>query len=216
MIGTGVFVAVFHTVGLLLVALGCIPVKATWELNLDGKAKCLDMVTIIRATTWLIFLMDITPFLIPAWCCLGLQISIPKRVAISLAFAGGLVTCSVTILRYFAITGLRQLDITYSVTSTLNYTYLELTLGIVCASIPRLRPLFDFAKKPQHSCPGPPSFAESQRIGLAGGPRSHTSASSSELKNATSGVCPVAPVAPAVVREGGDKGETHKPTNLDS
>lgn len=64
-----------------------------------------------------------------------------QRIILCLLFGGGVGACIAGILRISKLQTLRSMDLTYEVVTCLNLSVIECSLGIVCVSIPPLRPL---------------------------------------------------------------------------
>ncbi|KAL8372350.1 hypothetical protein RB595_001920 [Gaeumannomyces hyphopodioides] len=108
----------------------CIPVQASWQIRLMSDAKCIDYIPVVRALTVVTIVTDAIICLVPMPYCWRLHLALRQRIFLSFVFAGGLVG------------SVYDIDITYNLVAMLNWSYLEVALGIVCASLPRLRPLF--------------------------------------------------------------------------
>ncbi|EJT74922.1 hypothetical protein GGTG_08760 [Gaeumannomyces tritici R3-111a-1] len=117
MIGVGAVVAGAGLAATFTTIFSCVPVQAFWQVNLMKSARCIDYVSLTQSLTSITIVTDLIICLVPIPYCWRLRLALRQRIFLSVVFAGGLLAC---------IGGTMRL----------------VTLGIVCASLPRLRPLF--------------------------------------------------------------------------
>jgi hypothetical protein len=65
-----------------------------------------------------------------------------QRIILCVLFAGGAGACVAGIARIAYLHALRVLDIPFESVPSLNLSVIECSLGIICVSIPPLRPMF--------------------------------------------------------------------------
>ncbi|KAF2478335.1 uncharacterized protein BDR25DRAFT_276256 [Lindgomyces ingoldianus] len=127
---TGVFVTIFQ----------CRPVSAAWDFtNLNGK--CVNYVDYLYASSALTVATDIVLCVLPWPYFWKLQMSLKQRIILCLLLGGGAGACVASVLRITKLDMLRNADLTYQAVPTLNLSVIECSVGIICVSIPPLRPL---------------------------------------------------------------------------
>ncbi|KAK7754951.1 hypothetical protein SLS62_003035 [Diatrype stigma] len=120
----------------------CRPVAAAWDLNID-EARCIDAWNAYYALSILNILMDAATLVLPVPVVIGLNISARQKVSLILLFATGIFVCAIAIRRTVLIPSLiATKDRTWDVGQDYIFSYLEVNAGIVCASVPALKPFF--------------------------------------------------------------------------
>ncbi|KAI9889654.1 MAG: hypothetical protein M1814_005055 [Vezdaea aestivalis] len=125
----------------------CTPINASWNKNPALKSKCVDPPTLYRVTAIINLVTDIIILLIPLPFIWRLQMSLRNRVALYGIFLLGGIVCIATALRLPTFDKIREIDITYTYVPVAYFTYLEVSLAIVCANLPTMRPLVHLAIK---------------------------------------------------------------------
>ncbi|KAF2676300.1 hypothetical protein K458DRAFT_397033 [Lentithecium fluviatile CBS 122367] len=127
---TGVFVTIFQ----------CNPVAGAWDFTIAGR-KCINYVDYLYASSAINVATDIILCVLP--CPYLWKLNMPKkqRVILCLLFAGGVGACIAAIVRIAYLHTLRSMDVTFQCVPCLNLSVIECSLGIICVSIPPLRPL---------------------------------------------------------------------------
>ncbi|KAL8285900.1 hypothetical protein RB597_002806 [Gaeumannomyces tritici] len=144
MIGVGAVVAGAGLAATFTTIFSCVPVQAFWQVNLMKSARCIDYVPLTQSLTSITIVTDLIICLVPIPYCWRLRLALRQRIFLSVVFAGGLLACIGGTMRLVLtyIHSIYNIDFTYNVVAYLTWSNLEVTLGIVCASLPRLRPLF--------------------------------------------------------------------------
>ncbi|KAF2245009.1 hypothetical protein BU26DRAFT_409406, partial [Trematosphaeria pertusa] len=127
---TGVFVTIFQ----------CRPVAAAWDFTIPGR-KCIDYVDYLYASSAINVATDLILCVLPWPYLWRLHMPMKQRVILCLLFGGGAGACIASIVRIAYLHTLRSTDVTYQCVPCLNLSVIECTLGIICVSIPSLRPL---------------------------------------------------------------------------
>ncbi|KAK8033993.1 hypothetical protein PG993_008988 [Apiospora rasikravindrae] len=120
----------------------CQPVAASWNFNIEG-ATCVDTWGGYLALSILNILIDVATLSIPVPILLPLQITVRQKISLIALFGAGAVVCAITIARASIIPSLKaSLDRPWDVTIDYQLAFLEMNIGIVCASVPALKPFF--------------------------------------------------------------------------
>ncbi|TLD19192.1 hypothetical protein PspLS_10016 [Pyricularia sp. CBS 133598] len=124
----------------------CSPVQAGWDLHLVFDARCFSIVTLSQVGSWVIIVTDLIFCLFPMPYLWRLNMALKKRIALIAIFAIGLIACVATVMRFLASTNKLLVDSTYEGAKALGWSYVESSLGIICASVPSLAPLLNWAE----------------------------------------------------------------------
>ncbi|KAH7361092.1 hypothetical protein BKA66DRAFT_213953 [Pyrenochaeta sp. MPI-SDFR-AT-0127] len=126
----GIFVTIFQ----------CHPVSGAWDFT-KSQAKCLDFVKYLYASSSINVATDVVLCALPCPYLWKLHMPVKQRITLCLLFTGGAGACIAAIIRIANLYTLRSLDVTYAIVPCLNLSVIECSLGIICISIPPLRPL---------------------------------------------------------------------------
>ncbi|KAF2877998.1 hypothetical protein BDV95DRAFT_633475 [Massariosphaeria phaeospora] len=127
---SGVFVTVFQ----------CSPVSGAWDFT-NTTRTCLEFVTYLYASSSINVVTDIVLCVLPCPYLWKLHMPLKQRIILCFLFTGGAGACIAAIIRIANLHTLRSVDVTYEVVPCLNLSVIECSLGIICVSIPPLRPL---------------------------------------------------------------------------
>ncbi|KAF2711595.1 hypothetical protein K504DRAFT_224701 [Pleomassaria siparia CBS 279.74] len=127
---TGVFVTIFQ----------CHPVASAWDMTISNRT-CIDFVDYLYASSSVTILTDIVLCVLPWPYLWALNMPLKQRVILCMLFGIGAGACVASIIRIAKLHALRSTDVTYEVVPCLNLSVIECSLGIICVSIPPLRPL---------------------------------------------------------------------------
>ncbi|KAK8065069.1 hypothetical protein PG997_011816 [Apiospora hydei] len=135
-------VAVFSITYACVNLFPCQPVAASWNFNIEG-AKCVDTWGGYLALSILNILIDVATLSIPVPILLPLQITVRQKISLIALFGAGAIVCAITIARASIIPSLKaSLDRPWDVAIDYQLAFLEMNIGIVCASVPALKPFF--------------------------------------------------------------------------
>ncbi|KAK8121417.1 hypothetical protein PG999_005537 [Apiospora kogelbergensis] len=141
----GVFVvAVYSLTAMLVESLGCRPLRGIVDETLsDVDGGCDGSYPGYIAVSCLNIVMDVAILLLPVPIVIPLQIPTRQKVLLVLTFATGLFVCVVAIYRVSYIPTLEASeDYDWDAVPDMILCFLEVNAGIVCASVPALRPFF--------------------------------------------------------------------------
>ncbi|KAL2288749.1 hypothetical protein FJTKL_03417 [Diaporthe vaccinii] len=137
-----VFVCGYSLAYILVMVFRCRPVAAAWDMTITG-AECYSQVTVMLVLSIANILVDAALFILPLPVIAPLQMRIEKKVSLILLFAtGGLVCAAATTRTVIMFAGVMQsADYTWDIIPTYYWCYIEVSAGIVCSSVPALRPM---------------------------------------------------------------------------
>ncbi|KAF7536434.1 hypothetical protein G7054_g4577 [Neopestalotiopsis clavispora] len=120
----------------------CKPIAAAWDFSI-ATSTCLDPWASYWALSILNIVMDVCILVLPIPVILPLQMDRRQKTSLILLFAAGALVCGITIRRTILIPGLKAShDRTWDSVEDFLFSYAEMNAGVVCASIPALKPLF--------------------------------------------------------------------------
>jgi len=122
--------------------LTCIPFEAMWTSNIPG-AKCLNRTASYSAQLGLSIGTDFLVLIAPLFILRHLHITWPQRLLLCIVLGFGAAACIVSILRLLTVRQSTQsTDGTWDKVPSSVYGAIEPNLGILCACLVTLRPLF--------------------------------------------------------------------------
>ncbi|RYO95809.1 hypothetical protein DL765_011771 [Monosporascus sp. GIB2] len=120
----------------------CIPFKAIWTPNIPG-AKCINHTAYFFALQIHSLVMDVIILVAPLFILRHLTIPWPQRVLLAIVVGFGGMACIAAVLRLQVLTlSTTSPDKTWDAFYSAIYGTIESNLGIACACIVTLRPLF--------------------------------------------------------------------------
>ncbi|KAK7993010.1 hypothetical protein PG988_001804 [Apiospora saccharicola] len=142
---SGVLAVVAYSLTAIFVeSLGCRPIRGIVDETLsDLDGGCDGSYPGYIAVSCLNIVMDVVILLLPIPLVIPLQIPTRQKILLVLTFATGLLVCVVAIYRVSYIPTLEASDdYDWDAVPDMILCFLELNAGIVCASVPALRPFF--------------------------------------------------------------------------
>ncbi|KAL5365586.1 hypothetical protein BJX96DRAFT_179979 [Aspergillus floccosus] len=136
------FVAVYSLLSILLFTIGCIPVRAMWDVTLMDQAKCIDQLSFVYANAAFNIFSDLATLILPIKICWTLQASMRQRALLLVLFVMGSFACVVAVVRIVTMvpfTGSN--DFTWYKVTIAKWCMVEINVGIICACLPTMRPL---------------------------------------------------------------------------
>ncbi|KAF2822629.1 hypothetical protein CC86DRAFT_410219 [Ophiobolus disseminans] len=127
----------------LISLFGCRPIAATWDLRLAPGATCVNQLTKYMALSILNIIIDVFELILPVPVIAPLQMSTRKKITVCGLFATGAFVCAVAIKRTTLLPPLMvSTDYTWDIVEQYHWCFAEVNAGILCATIPALRPFF--------------------------------------------------------------------------
>jgi hypothetical protein len=153
-----IFVAIF----------ACTPVQAIWDFTITDK-QCISLVPFFYFSTSLNGITDLVLCLIPIPLLFKIQVTTKERAILIVLFGLGFFASAASFIRLSHLHELYDPDITYAITNSLDWSVIEIGVGIICASVPSLRPLMGKISKEFHnySTPEKSSRKSGARLSIA-------------------------------------------------
>ncbi|EXF83469.1 integral membrane protein [Colletotrichum fioriniae PJ7] len=128
---------------LFLIVLSCRPIQASWDLSAREEAICIDKNTVYLVLSATNIIMDVVCLVLPLKIIIPLQMAARQKLSLILLFATGGFVCICAIRRTILLPPLfKSTDYTFDIDKQLNWASIEVNAGIVCASVPALKPFF--------------------------------------------------------------------------
>lgn len=159
----------------------CLPIQRLWDPTVEGH--CIDFVPAFFAPAVINMITDFTIFVLPLPAIRQLQLPLRQKIILALILCLGLFTCIISIVRLSTLdAAATSADTTWDNTGAALWSYLELTVAIVAACLPTLRPfvtrffpkLMTSGTGGQNSAPPTGPNDPLQTWGGSGGPNSNT------------------------------------------
>ncbi|KAF4807117.1 Satratoxin biosynthesis SC1 cluster protein 4 [Colletotrichum siamense] len=132
----------YSIVYVLINIFGCTPIRAGWDLNIVEKT-CVDKFSIYLSLSIANIAMDVLILLLPIPVVVPLQMARRQKFSIILLFGTGVFVCGVATKRTVHLPKLlASPDYTWEAVEAFIWGYLELNAGMICASVPALKPFF--------------------------------------------------------------------------
>ncbi|KAI4956659.1 hypothetical protein J4E91_000872 [Alternaria rosae] len=125
------FTALFTLPLLFLAAFQCIPVRAIWDLQEQGTAKCIDYIAVLRLTVVYEIIAETILFSLPIPIVWKLQMKTTKKIQLLIFFSLGVVDTT---------------DPTYTVTGTSITGFTSSGVAHICAAVPTIRNLIRYCQ----------------------------------------------------------------------
>ncbi|KAM0347332.1 hypothetical protein ACHAPU_004851 [Fusarium lateritium] len=125
----------------LLNTLVCVPVAKFWDSTLPGR--CLDLLTLWYVMAGFNLATDIGVFLIPLPVIKGLNLPMKQKIMLFMVFSLGFFTCAISIYRIHTLkTASSTKDPNWDNVDAAVWSFIEVTMAIITACLPTLRPIF--------------------------------------------------------------------------
>ncbi|KAK2002550.1 integral membrane protein [Colletotrichum falcatum] len=137
------FATAYALIYLLLIVLSCRPIHASWDLSAQAGATCVNKGVIYLVLSGTNIVMDIVCLILPLRIIIPLQMARRQKISLILLFATGGFVCFCAIRRTTVLPPLfTSKDFTFDLPKQLNWASVEVNAGVVCASVPALKPFF--------------------------------------------------------------------------
>ncbi|KAH0614803.1 uncharacterized protein H6S33_000439 [Morchella sextelata] len=136
-----------------LVAFQCNPLSATFLADMPGTTRCIETYALIYASAPLNVITDLLILILPMPVLTSLRLPKKQKIILIAVFAGGGLTSIVSIIRiYFFERALAKEHIHSGITKDTHvnswngalsfmWSSVEINAGIICASVPMIKPL---------------------------------------------------------------------------
>ncbi|USP80948.1 uncharacterized protein yc1106_08222 [Curvularia clavata] len=120
----------------------CNPVAFSWDKSIIG-GSCLNQLTIWVANAGINITQDVVIFLMPLFVVQGLPISKSQKKGLRAMFILGLSVSLVSVIRLYSLDAIsNSTDVSFDNTDHATLSAVEVNVGIICACLPAMRPLF--------------------------------------------------------------------------
>jgi hypothetical protein len=129
---------------LLCVIFNCIPVKAAWDITVQG-AHCISIRAIYLGGSVPNVCLDLIIVLMPLPYVWRLHAPLAQRIVLAGMFALGTFIAVVSLVRliiFLQIPIATQGDVTYNFREIIVWSIVEVNIGLSCACLPSLKPVF--------------------------------------------------------------------------
>ncbi|KAL1883347.1 hypothetical protein Daus18300_000405 [Diaporthe australafricana] len=148
----------------------CYPITVFIEPYYNNS--CVEIVTMFLALLFTDVVADFAILLLPVPMVLKVQLPLKKKLAVLAMLGLGAAVCAVSVTRVIAITAVAEEyikhpnDVIYYTAPVFFWTNIELSLAIVCACLPTLRPIYShFFPKPAATGTDDYEYGSSGRMG---------------------------------------------------
>ncbi|KAM7185221.1 hypothetical protein V8F20_011903 [Naviculisporaceae sp. PSN 640] len=137
---TGVLVIGIGISAIFATIFQCWPVQAAWDFSL-GDRQCFHFRDFLYANAAISIVTDFMLVAAPLPYFWSLRLPLRQRLVICVLFGVGFIAFASSIVRIVTLHDVKGIDVTYYLVSPLNWTVIECSLGIICISVPPMRPL---------------------------------------------------------------------------
>jgi len=124
----------------LLGVVNCRPIQGFWDPTV--AATCINFENYSVGYAVVNILTDVIILVLPIRVVWNLQLPRGQKVALTFIFLLGSFVCAATLIRLLnAILDLNDPDATWAFTNAMIWTTIEVSIGVICACLPVLRPL---------------------------------------------------------------------------
>ncbi|KAK7954199.1 hypothetical protein PG996_015085 [Apiospora saccharicola] len=127
---------------LVVMVTACIPLRKKWDQTTEHIDGYCHPVGVWWAATGFQALSDVVIFVMPLPTIYSLRLPRRQKLGLVAVFAVGLFVCLISIMRIVWIHRATDPDFTYTGASIAEWSCIELSTAIVCASLMTLKPLY--------------------------------------------------------------------------
>ncbi|KAF1952225.1 hypothetical protein CC80DRAFT_552648 [Byssothecium circinans] len=144
--GSIALLVVYQVVVIMVVPLECTPLRKAWDYSVEGH--CIDTALFYYITTAFHIVMDIWILFLPYKLIFSIPRPLREKLAVYSVFGLGFfgTICSIVRFHYLVVVNNSQ-DPSYDSLPISTWSVIEINVGIVCATMPTLRPLFSIAQR---------------------------------------------------------------------
>ncbi|KAF7957017.1 hypothetical protein EAE96_004338 [Botrytis aclada] len=142
--GVMVFVALTSLSCVIATIFQCTPISKAWEQPVTDKGHCIQVNALFYANAGLDIFQDLVIYVLPMKMLYAIQIPRRQKYALMIVFAvGGFVVVTGMIRLYYLQGAQASQDPSYDNVGGAVWSSIECNIGVVCASLPHFKPLFD-------------------------------------------------------------------------
>ncbi|KAL4874376.1 hypothetical protein BJY04DRAFT_226121 [Aspergillus karnatakaensis] len=145
----------------------CKPIAQNWDITITS-GSCINTETIMTVLSVANIVMDVLTLILPIPVIMNLKMRLAQRISVILIFSSGIFVCAIAIKRTIQmLDALTSPDYTWDITEQFYWSYIEVNAGILCASVPALKP---FAKRHLATMFGSSQHSKNRGGGPSSGP----------------------------------------------
>ncbi|TGO29828.1 hypothetical protein BPAE_0010g00110 [Botrytis paeoniae] len=142
--GVMAFVALTSLSCVIATIFQCTPISKAWEQPVTDKGHCIQVNALFYANAGLDIFQDLVIYILPMKMLYSIQIPRRQKYALMIVFAvGGFVVVTGMIRLYYLQGAQASQDPSYDNVGGAVWSSIECNIGVVCASLPHFKPLFD-------------------------------------------------------------------------
>ncbi|PMD60015.1 uncharacterized protein K444DRAFT_589731 [Hyaloscypha bicolor E] len=132
-------VVVAYTVGSVCATIWqCKPIPKTWNKSLPGT--CIQIGDVWYSTSVMAIVTDIAIIILPVYQIRRLQLPLLQKIGLCLLFSLGIFVVACTVVRMIVVgPAITAKDTMYYQATSNSWTFLEVNVAIICASLPVLK-----------------------------------------------------------------------------
>ncbi|KAH6898181.1 hypothetical protein B0T10DRAFT_453523 [Thelonectria olida] len=132
-------VCVYTLLYLFLMIFRCRPIASSWDLTVQGE--CIDSLVPMLTLSIANIVIDALILVLPIRIVIPLQIPLRQKISLALLFATGGFVCVASIKRTLIVSPLlKSNDYSWKVPQQMIWSFIEINAGVICASVPALKP----------------------------------------------------------------------------
>ncbi|KAF7884061.1 uncharacterized protein EAF01_011484 [Botrytis porri] len=142
--GVMAFVALTSLSCVVATIFQCTPISKAWEQPVTDKGSCIQINALFYANAGLDIFQDLVIYILPMRMLYSIQIPRRQKYVLMIVFAvGGFVVVTGMIRLYYLQGAQASQDPSYDNVGGAVWSSIECNIGVVCASLPHFKPLFD-------------------------------------------------------------------------
>ncbi|KAF2111991.1 hypothetical protein BDV96DRAFT_498286 [Lophiotrema nucula] len=146
--GTILLLMVWQMIVTIIVPAQCIPLRKVWDFTGEVKGKCINVNAFYYTTSMFHILMDLWILALPIQLVRSIPRPYKEKLGLIFVFGLGILSTIASIVRFSSLTRLSSSKDPFFDSLPINtWSIVEVCIGIVCASVPTLRPLFSQAQR---------------------------------------------------------------------
>ncbi|KAL1652907.1 hypothetical protein SLS61_004527 [Didymella pomorum] len=138
---TLVFNTIYGFIFTIIAIVPCLPVSYYWtNWSEETRGQCVDINALVWANAAISIVLDVWMLAIPLYEVFRLQMSWRKRFSVALMFFVGTFVTIVSMIRLrFLVVFARGNNPTWDQANVVNWSNIEINVGIICACLPTVR-----------------------------------------------------------------------------
>ncbi|KAF2442777.1 hypothetical protein P171DRAFT_49262 [Karstenula rhodostoma CBS 690.94] len=138
----------YQAIVIIIVPLECIPLRKAWDFSGTVPGHCINTAVFYYITSAFHILMDVWILLLPYKLIFSIPRPTREKFAVYAVFGLGAFSTICAVIRFhFLIVSLNSMDPYYDSLGVNVWSVIEVNVGIICASMPTLRPLLSRAQR---------------------------------------------------------------------